>query len=302
MAPFSGFTAKAQYNRGCDMVSRLNMPQEKIDAEMPTSRIAVEEKLRGARAGTWSGQPCDRRVSRPQRGTFGMTGDARPAYARSTKPVPLEAGADFSDLKEPSQGALGALDHAAVRVCVKAIGGRAGGQPTIGDIVSMDPREMTAAAERMAATGVDYTRSASSRTRGFRLRQGLDGSGAPKRDSSPLCLADGAYDWPRRCPRRCGFTGAMLDTRAQDRQAAARLAHGWRVTGVRESCQGPRFLAALRLSAQGGRFRRSLRSEPDYLGSAAALCSGSTGPESRCSSIRQIRNAIPALEKIGLTI
>ncbi len=65
----------------------------------------------------------------------------------------LEGGADFIDLKEPSQGAL---DHAAVRVCVHAIGGRRPVSATMGDIVSMDPREMIAAVERMAATGVDY--------------------------------------------------------------------------------------------------------------------------------------------------
>ena len=46
----------------------------------------------------------------------------------------LEAGADFIDLKEPSHGALGALDHAAVRVCVQAIGGRRPVSATIGDI------------------------------------------------------------------------------------------------------------------------------------------------------------------------
>ncbi len=48
--------------------------------------------------------------------------------------IALEGGADLIDLKEPSRGALGALDHAAVRICVQAIGGRRPVSATIGDL------------------------------------------------------------------------------------------------------------------------------------------------------------------------
>jgi uncharacterized protein (UPF0264 family) len=70
--------------------------------------------------------------------------------------VALDGGADLIDLKEPARGALGALDHAAVRICVRAIDGRRPVSATIGDIPSMDATVMTAAVERMAATGVDF--------------------------------------------------------------------------------------------------------------------------------------------------
>ena len=70
--------------------------------------------------------------------------------------IALEGGADLIDLKEPSRGALGALDHAAVRICVQAINGRRPVSATIGDLPSMDPQLMTDAVERMAATGVDF--------------------------------------------------------------------------------------------------------------------------------------------------
>src|SRR6185295_1310002 len=72
--------------------------------------------------------------------------------------VALEGGADLIDLKEPSRGALGALDHAAVRICVRAIDGRRPVSATIGDLPSMDAAVMTAAVERMAATGVDFVK------------------------------------------------------------------------------------------------------------------------------------------------
>jgi dihydroneopterin aldolase len=70
--------------------------------------------------------------------------------------IALEGGADLIDLKEPSRGALGALDHAAVRICVQAVGGRRPVSATIGDLPSMDPQMMAEAVERMAATGVDF--------------------------------------------------------------------------------------------------------------------------------------------------
>ena len=57
----------------------------------------------------------------------------------------LRLGADLIDLKEPSRGALGALDHAAVRVMVRAVGGRRALSATIGDIPEMEPGEMVAA-------------------------------------------------------------------------------------------------------------------------------------------------------------
>ncbi len=68
----------------------------------------------------------------------------------------LELGADLIDLKEPARGALGALDHAAVRVMVHAIDRSVPVSATIGDIPKMDPQEMVRAVERMTATGVDY--------------------------------------------------------------------------------------------------------------------------------------------------
>jgi (5-formylfuran-3-yl)methyl phosphate synthase len=70
--------------------------------------------------------------------------------------IALDGGADLIDLKEPSLGALGALDHAAVRICVKAIAGHRPVSATIGDLPSMNLDDMTTAVDRMATTGVDY--------------------------------------------------------------------------------------------------------------------------------------------------
>ena len=216
----------------------------------------------------------------------------------------LEAGADFIDLKEPSQGALGALDHAAVRVCVQAIGGRRPVSATIGDIVSMDPREMTAAVERMAATGVDYIKIGF-----FAHPQAFDCAKALKTlarktrlvavmfadEAYDLALVDALYD--------AGFTGAMLDTAHK----TGKTLRDWRreedLRDFVNRARGHGLLSGLAGSLRKEDVPHLLKIEPDYLGFRGALCSGSNRNQNLDeAAFTRIRRAIPALEKIGLTI
>src|SRR5262245_24548957 len=66
-------------------------------------------------------------------------------------------GADIIDLKDPTKGALGALEPSLVRAAVKTIAGRRPASVVIGDL-PMEPGVVTAAVETMAATGVDYVK------------------------------------------------------------------------------------------------------------------------------------------------
>lgn len=69
----------------------------------------------------------------------------------------LEANVDIIDLKQPSRGALGALDLALVRQIVAEINGRCPVSATIGDL-PMQPELVLNAVTTMAATGVDYVK------------------------------------------------------------------------------------------------------------------------------------------------
>ena len=185
----------------------------------------------------------------------------------------LEAGADFIDLKEPSQGALGALDHAAVRVCVKAIGGRRPVSATIGDIVSMDPRAMTAAVERMAATDVDYIKIGF-----FTHPRALDCATAlrtlaHKTRLVAVLFADDPYDLRLvDALAAAGFSGAMLDTAHK----TGKTLRDWRKDGElgefvnRARAQG--LLTGLAGSLRKEDIAPLLKIEPDYLGFRGALC------------------------------
>ena len=223
----------------------------------------------------------------------------------------LEAGADFIDLKEPSQGALGALDHAAVRVCVQAIGGRRPVSATVGDIVSMDPREMTAAVERMAATGVDYIKigffahprafvcAAALKTLARQARLvavifadepwNLDpspsGTGAGVRDNL-IALTNALAD--------AGFAGAMLDTARK----TGKTLRDWRA-GIELEVFVARGRRVGLLTGLAGSLRREevpplLAIGPDYLGFRGALCrNADRGQVLDPEAFAAIRAAIP---------
>jgi uncharacterized protein (UPF0264 family) len=238
----------------------------------------------------------------------------------------LEAGADFIDLKEPSQGALGALDHAAVRVCVQAIGGRRPVSATIGDIPSMDPREMTAAVARMAKTGVDYIKigffahpQAFDCARALaRLADrtqlvavifadepwSLDPSPSGTREHLGRSRGAGVRDDLINLTNafaEAGFTGAMLDTAHK----TGKSLRDWRKDGdLREFVNRARdhgLLTGLAGSLRMEDIAALLAIEPDYLGFRGALCSRSNRNQNLdAKAFAGIRSAIPELERIGL--
>lgn len=69
----------------------------------------------------------------------------------------LAESPDIIDLKEPGQGALGALPHDIVRKAVALIKGRCQTSATVGDL-PMEPARLYRVAEKMAATDVDYVK------------------------------------------------------------------------------------------------------------------------------------------------
>ncbi len=69
----------------------------------------------------------------------------------------LKAGADLIDFKEPSAGALGAVDRELLAKAVRLIAGRAKTSATIGDL-PMEARLLCEAVTKVGASGVDYVK------------------------------------------------------------------------------------------------------------------------------------------------
>jgi len=188
--------------------------------------------------------------------------------------IALDGDADLIDLKEPSRGALGALDHAAVRICVKTLGGRKPVSATIGDLPSMEPQAVVSAVDRMTRTGVDFIKIGFfAHARAFDCANALSQLARDTRLVAVL-FADESYDLEMvESLARNGFAGVMLDTAHK----TGKSLRDWRSEIELEN-----FVARGRstgmLTGLAGSLRRDdipalLAMEPDYLGFRGALCS-----------------------------
>jgi uncharacterized protein (UPF0264 family) len=207
----------------------------------------------------------------------------------------LAGGADIVDLKDPARGALGALDQATARSIVAGIAGRAPVSATIGDLPSMDPEEMLAAARRTAAVGVNFvkagffpaaTQAACARALATLARR-TPVVAVLFADLSPdLALIDTLAE--------CGFAGAMLDTADKSSGPLQRhLDTTTLVQFVRRTRERGLF-AGLAGSLREDDVAPLLTLEPDYLGFRGALCAaGWRSGALDAGAVARIRAAIP---------
>lgn len=184
-------------------------------------------------------------------------------------------GVAIIDLKNPREGALGALPTTAVRDIVAALDSAAPVSATIGDL-PMQPEAILPAAEAMAATGVDYVK--------LGLFPGGDWPGVvdglkPVAGRGVRLIAVLFADQPvdlawLAALAEAGFAGAMLDTADKRRGSLTRL---------RDTAFLADFVAAARRHRLLCGLAGSLRAEdvdplaalaPDYLGFRGALCDG----------------------------
>jgi dihydroneopterin aldolase len=224
----------------------------------------------------------------------------------------LRLGADLIDLKEPSRGALGALDHAAIRVMVQAIDRRRPVSATIGDVPEMDPEVIVDAVGRMAATGVDFikvgffaherardcaralaplasqarlvavlfadepwTHISSEEEKGFTAPSPLTWRGRGVRSPCPSAPRRGAKEDLSAMLdtfAESGFAGAMLDTA----QKNGKTLRDWRsdaeLGAFVQQARGLGLLTGLAGSLRKDDVAPLLPIGPDYLGFRGALC------------------------------
>ena len=129
----------------------------------------------------------------------------------------MECGADIIDIKNPAQGALGALPLSEIKNIVRAVNGNRLTSATIGDL-DMQPELLMSATEHTASTGVDIVKV------GF---FGLDNHGECIQAMKPLAargvhivavlFADQEPDFGLLAElQEAGFYGVMLDTVKKD--------------------------------------------------------------------------------------
>lgn len=206
-------------------------------------------------------------------------------------------GASIIDCKDPSKGALGALEVTEVASIVDAMAGRVPVSATIGDL-PCDPAVMVNAAVQMAATGVDIVKAGFFDLTGARpaiAELGKADLGRAKlfavlmadRELNFAILADLA---------RAGFIGVMLDT--ADKSAGA-------LPDILDVATLSAFLMEARAHGLSAGLAGALRLQhiaalvalsPDILGFRGALCDGVRTNALNAAQIAAVRDAIDAAE------
>ncbi len=212
--------------------------------------------------------------------------------------IALQAGADLIDFKEPSTGALGAVDPSLLTKAVRFVAGRASTSATIGDL-PMESRLLREAVTRVATTGVDYVKlgvfpgqraeaaiaELAPEARKYKLILVLFADAMPEFDAVELAASIGAQ-------------GVMLDTMAKS--GGSLLDHmeieqiGRFVTRAR----GHGLMAGLAGSLKPRHVAPLLALEPSLLGFRSALCrDGARNASIDLAACASIRSLIPSVNE-----
>ncbi len=182
-------------------------------------------------------------------------------------------GADIVDFKDPSRGAIGAVETAVAAAGVRAVAGLAPTSATLGD-PPYEADALLARARALRSAGVDMLKLAVDRLT-------LDALSAPlaalAREGQliGMLFADEAPDFeliPQL--KALGFSGAMLDTR---HKGAGRLLTHLGVAQLAAfcgRCRASGLTAGLAGSLEPPDIPRLLLAAPDVLGFRGALCVG----------------------------
>ncbi|MGC8523798.1 MAG: (5-formylfuran-3-yl)methyl phosphate synthase [Acidibrevibacterium sp.] len=208
--------------------------------------------------------------------------------------IALAGGADVIDFKDPAAGALGAVAPEIVREGVARVAGRRPVSAVLGDL-PMQAAPLCAAAEAMAATGVDY------------LKLGIFPGGDAEAALAALAPLAArvklvAVFFADRTPdlsllallAEHGFAGAMLDTAGKN---GARLLDHLDIARLGRfvaECRRLGLLAGLAGALELPDIPRLLLLSPDLLGFRTALC-GATGRKGAidAESVAMVRALIP---------
>lgn len=192
-----------------------------------------------------------------------------------------DGGADFIDLKEPAQGALGGLPESTIREIVTALREQGSTLPvsaTIGDLPMHELEDILARVDSVGGCGVDIVKVGIERTpaAGAVLRA-LAGCGRPL---VPVFIGDHGLDERTvSLALSLGFTGVMVDT--ADKRAGS-LFDALPIEALR------RFVAMAReagaMVGVAGALRREQAAliaalQPDFAGFRSAVCAGERSGE-----------------------
>ena len=198
-------------------------------------------------------------------------------------------GVDIIDLKNPREGALGALSTRVVGEIVNTLDSAAPVSATIGDL-PMQPETIIPAVGAMAATGVDYVKL------GFfpggdwpAVLAGLRPMAARGVKLVAVLFADQPVEltWVAALAD-AGFAGAMLDTADKGKGSLTRLRDTAFLGSFVDIARWHHLLCGLAGSLRSDDVVPLSALGPDYLGFRGALCGGVRTDELDTSAVQSI--------------
>lgn len=224
-----------------------------------------------------------------------MTGFLASVASVAEARLVLACGANIVDMKDPRNGALGALPHDTVSEAVDALGSRIPTSATIGDLAA-SPAVVAAAVERMKSTGVNFIKIGFWATSGAacRLVDGLAVQTLSHRLIAVL-FADRNPDLSL-LPRLAdgGFHGVMLDTVKKNGSGLRTCLSARELAHFVETAARCELLSGLAGQLSISDIPVLLPLQPDYLGFRSALCRDSErGREIDRQAVERVRSLIP---------
>lgn len=224
-----------------------------------------------------------------------MTGMLASVTSVAEAKIVLTAGVDIIDIKNPHEGALGALDTEEIRNIVGLVKSDVLTSATIGDITSDDP-ELLNYIINMAETGVDYVKVGmfdkklsahfiraiiSAINKGIKIVVVLFAENYQGLDSVRPIM-------------QSGITGIMLDTKDKQSQNLCSVLNNVELIEFIDLARKNNLLTGLAGSLRYQDIKPLLQLNPDYLGFRGALCKESDRVKSiNSKKVNKIRMAIP---------
>lgn len=185
----------------------------------------------------------------------------------------LAIGVDIIDLKQPEQGALGALELPSVRDIVRAVSGKCPVSATVGDL-PMQPELVFNAVQAMSETGVDYIKI------GFFPGGDWPATIAQLREVTAqgqaliaVLFADTQPDIAIMARlKTAGFVGVMLDTQDKKQGSLTQIMSKTALTAFVAAAKQYNLLCGLAGSLRVDDIAELLPLNADYLGFRGALC------------------------------
>ncbi|NDW05071.1 (5-formylfuran-3-yl)methyl phosphate synthase [Jiella pacifica] len=218
--------------------------------------------------------------------------------------IALSGGADIIDLKDPAQGALGAVTPAVLAATIAVVAGRRPVSAVAGDL-PMQPEAVVGAVDaRKAADFVKVGLFPAARAERLAVISAL---GELARDIRLVAVffADGDPDFTLLGPLAgAGFRGAMIDTIGKGEGGKAEGGKGGggllahlsigALAGFVRTARDLGLMTGLAGSLEAPDVPRLLVLQPDYLGFRGALTSGARGDAIDAAKVRRMAGLVGA--------